>query len=133
MVANHGWDAIRVWPRAASDNVPPTRSIIGALTLLDSPRGVAVCSGGEYLATARNDDQITVYAAGTDGNIAPLRTIGGPATELDSPRFIAVTGGPCTDTPASSVQVPALGPMGLLALAVLLGLLGMQFVRRQPF
>jgi len=130
VVANHGWDAIRVWPRAANGPVSPTRSIIGSNTLLDSPRGVAVCSDGVYLATARYDDQITVYAAGASDNTAPLRTIGGAATQLSSPRFIAVTGGPC-DAAVAATPIPVLSPLGLLTLTALLGMLGIHFVRRQ--
>lgn len=133
VVANHGSDAIRVWPRTADGAASPTRSIIGLNTLLDSPRGVAVCSGtGEYLATARNDDLITVYAAGANDNVAPLRTIGGSATQLDSPRFIAVTGTGCSTAPIISAAIPVLGPQGLLALAALLGFLGIRFARRRP-
>jgi DNA-binding beta-propeller fold protein YncE len=120
VVANHGLHAIRVWPRGANGAVSPTRSIIGLNTLLDSPRGVAVCDG-EYFAGARNANLITVYAAGANGNATPQRTIGGAATQLNSPRFIAC--GSVTSTATNATNIPTMSAYGLV-----LTMMGLLFV-----
>jgi DNA-binding beta-propeller fold protein YncE len=125
VVANHENDAIRVWPVGADGDVDPVRSILGSATLLDSPRGVAICSGAEYIVPARNEDRLTAYAASASGDVPPLRTITGSATELDSPRFVAVTG-----TCGGSSAAPMIGPLGLALLVALFALIGIRHVTR---
>ena len=129
VVANHGSSAIRVWSRTASGDVAPLRSIIGASTLLDSPRGVAFCPGtNEYVAAARNNDLLTTYSRTAVNDVPPQRTISGPATQLSSPRFLAVTG---SCSAIASVSVPATDTSALLVLLALLGLAGMFQLHRR--
>src|SRR2546428_4320573 len=81
-------------PGTPAANVPPIRTISGALTLLDNPQGVIVDAMGIlYVADAgAMTSSITVYASGAGGapgtpatNIPPIRTISGSGTGLDNP------------------------------------------------
>ncbi len=128
VVANHGSSAIRIWPVATNGIINALRSITGAATQLDSPRGVAVCPGtGEYVATSRYGDSVTVYAPSANGDAAPVRTISGAATGLNAPRFVAITGS--CGGPLGPVAVPVGNPLALALLSLSLGVLAAGWAR----
>jgi hypothetical protein len=66
---------VTVYPRTASGNVAPLRTITGAGTMLDGPRGVAVdVRNNELIVANRAGFSITVYARTANGNAGPIRT-----------------------------------------------------------
>jgi Lactonase, 7-bladed beta-propeller len=82
--------AIHVYSRTASGNTAPLRSIVGAATGLNSPRGIALDRVHNELVVANFGNSVTVYSRTANGNVAPLRTIIGASAALHSPANIAV-------------------------------------------
>jgi hypothetical protein len=70
----------------------PVATIVGAATLLDSPRGVALDSSGKIYVTNEFGSSITVYSANPSGTTgaAPIAEIAGASTGLTSPTSVAV-------------------------------------------
>jgi hypothetical protein len=87
-----------LWPNAG--NAAPLRTIAGAATGIDLPRGLVLDLTNDELVVANfGDASITVYSRTASGNTAPLRTLKGPATGLSGPRGLAfdlttMAGGP---------------------------------------
>lgn len=85
---------VTVYAVTANGNVAPLRTIAGAASGMDTPRGVAVDAvNNELVVVQVGTPAITVYARNANGNVAPLRTIAGPATGLNGPIGVAVDPG----------------------------------------
>jgi len=84
--------SVTAYPRTASGNATPLRTIGGASTGMASPLGLAVdaVSSEIFVANRGNSNSITVYSRTANGNAAPLRTIGGGMTMLSVPNAVAV-------------------------------------------
>jgi hypothetical protein len=77
------------WPNAG--NAAPLRTIAGAATGIDLPRGLVLDLTNDELVVANfGDASITVHGRTASGNTAPLRTLKGPATGLSGPRGLAL-------------------------------------------
>jgi len=81
--------SVTVYPRTASGNVAPLRTLQGPATGLFIPRGVVVDLVHDELVVANGassggsgQGSVTVFARTASGNVAPLRTLQGPATGL---------------------------------------------------
>src|ERR1700682_1923970 len=82
---------VTVYALTANGNVAPLRTIAGAGTGMDTPRGLAVDTvNNEVVVVQVSTPAITVYARTANGNVAPLRTIVGAATGLNGPIGISV-------------------------------------------
>ncbi len=105
IVANRGASlrgpsSITVYPRTATGNAAPLRTIAGPATGLSFPLSLAldlahdelvVGEGGTFDAGGLlNSPSIRVFPRTADGNAAPLRTIAGPATGLGAPAGLAL-------------------------------------------
>jgi DNA-binding beta-propeller fold protein YncE len=118
-VADFGSGAIRTWPSITNGDTLPSRMIRGGTTLLNSPRGVALCSDSNTLVVAnRNGDSLNFYATSADGDVAPTKTITGASTGLVGPRFVACT----SDMAPATTPVPTLSEWGMIGLSSLLAL-----------
>lgn len=88
--------SIVVFPRTASGNFPPLRTIQGPQTRFDQPQGLAldllhdeiVVANSSFLSGAPGS--ILVFPRTAVGDVAPIRSIGGPATGLCNPIGIAL-------------------------------------------
>jgi DNA-binding beta-propeller fold protein YncE len=86
----NGGGVVTVYARTANGNVAPLRSISGAATGMDTPRGLALDIVNDELFVANFDNSITVYARTANGNAVPKRTLVGAATGLNAPRGLVV-------------------------------------------
>ena len=81
-------DSIRVYPRLASGDFPPTRVISGANTLLNNPISLAFDAGADELFTESYNvggflvPGILVFNRTDSGNAAPKRAITGSNTQF---------------------------------------------------
>jgi hypothetical protein len=101
--------AIRVYPRTASGDVAPLRSITGAATGLSLPLGVALDTvNGEIQVVNEGTHSLTVYPRTGTGNVAPLRTLAGAGTGLASPDAMALP--QPASAPAATTLVAAVLP-----------------------
>jgi len=84
VVANAGIGppSVTVYARTASGNVAPLRTLSGAATGLNAPRGVALDLVHDELVVVNDGNSVTAYARAASGNTAPLRTLSGAATGL---------------------------------------------------
>jgi len=94
-VANPGGNCITVYETAsmANGNIAPNRTLIGANTLLNSPRDVTIDSTYDWMLIAnQGDNSISIFnqASTVSGNTAPNRRIIGNATTLNGPTGIFV-------------------------------------------
>jgi len=88
-VANSGDNAILIYDQfsQAVENVPPTRILQGANTLLNRPVQVKFDSGNDLLYVANagvNSISVFANASTVEGAVAPLRTLQGSATRITS-------------------------------------------------
>ena len=91
---------ITVYSRLADGDAAPLRTISGAATGLQNPRGLTLDTvndevlvtnvGGNEIEGPPQPPTITVYRRTANDNAAPLRTIGGAATRLQNPVGLAV-------------------------------------------
>ena len=82
---------VNVYGLTAVGNVAPLRTISGATTAMDTPRGIVVDTvNNELIVVQVSTPAITVYARTANGNVAPLRTISGAATGLVGPIGVSV-------------------------------------------
>ncbi|MGA8576843.1 MAG: hypothetical protein WB609_14305 [Candidatus Cybelea sp.] len=87
---------IGIFPQNSNGNVAPTRSIVGSITQLNSPVGIAVgpTNNRIYVANVRGPSVSTFVAysslAPGANNIAPVKLISGSNTQLDAPYGITV-------------------------------------------
>lgn len=82
-------NSVLIFNSSANGNVPPTSTIGGPATTINSIQGLALDSAGDiYLSSGSNGTnvppEILVFSAGSTGNVAPIRTISGSATTLDA-------------------------------------------------
>jgi hypothetical protein len=90
-VANFSANSITVYPRTATGDTAPTRTLTGAATGLNGPIGLVVdMANGELVVTNSGNNSVTVYPRTASGNTAPTRQLIGPATGLDQPFGVAV-------------------------------------------
>ena len=109
-------------PTSTPLDLVPTSAIVGAATLLGSPRGVAVVSSGAiYVADPSAigiGPAVLVFAANANGNVAPTSTIAGSATGLIAPTDVKLDGAGniyVADSGAGKVFVFAAGASGNVA------------------
>ena len=93
-VTNFDGHSITVYNSTDNGNTPPLRTLIGAATQLNQPRGMLIVNG-ELFVTNEGSDSITVYTRTASGDTAPLRTLSGAATGLNGPRSLILD--PTTD------------------------------------
>lgn len=95
-VTNRGNHSVAFFDRAASNDVPPVRTLIGPATLLNEPTGAALSMNqadhtqDELFVANQGNNSISVFSRSSSGNSAPLRTISGAFTGLNSPEGLAV-------------------------------------------
>jgi len=78
IVTNFNGNSVTVYPRTASGNVTPIRTLTGVATGLNAPLGVAEdLVHGELFVANNFGLSVTVYPVTADGNVAPLRTLTG--------------------------------------------------------
>lgn len=70
-----GPHSIMVFAPGATGNVKPLRTIMGDLTRLSSPDGVALDVTGTLYVANFPAHSVTVYAPGATGNVSPLKTL----------------------------------------------------------
>ncbi|NNM98512.1 MAG: hypothetical protein HKL91_01770 [Candidatus Eremiobacteraeota bacterium] len=109
-------------PVATPLNLPPSSAIVGSLTLLGSPRGVAVASNGAiYVADPSAvgiGPAVLVFAANATGNVAPTAIISGSSTGLIAPSDVKIDASGniyVADSGANKVFVFAPGATGNVA------------------
>jgi hypothetical protein len=80
VVTNLNANSVTVYPRTASGNASPIRTVVGPSTGLMGPLGVAQdLVHGELVVANNFGPSVTVYPLTANGNVAPLRTLGGLA------------------------------------------------------
>lgn len=94
-VANPAGQSVTIFNYAStsSGNIAPTRTLIGANTLLNDPRGLTIDTANNRLfVTNVVDNSISIFnnASTVNGDTAPTRRIAGAATTLNTPLGIAV-------------------------------------------
>lgn len=95
--------AVRVFPRTASGNVAPLRSITGTLTQLPAVNGLFVDLATDELVVAA-DSSVNVFARTASGNVPPLRRIAGLQTGLGRSEGLTVT---ATEILVTEISGPA--------------------------
>lgn len=82
---------IYVYAANATGTAEPIRTISGANTLLDNPRGIIVVDDEIFVTSSDfgGTGFIHVFDVTDDGNVAPKRTISGGNTQLFIPNFLA--------------------------------------------
>lgn len=99
LVANYkvsGGGSIVVFPRTATGNFPPLRTVQGPQTRFDQPQGLVldlvhdeiVVANSSFLSGAPGS--LLVFRRTAAGDAAPIRSIGGPASGLCNPIGIAL-------------------------------------------
>ena len=76
---------VLVFPQNTNGGPVPSQDIVGNVTGLASPQGIAVDNAGNIWVTNTSTSSITEYSAGATGNVAPINTVQGNATSLSSP------------------------------------------------
>jgi sugar lactone lactonase YvrE len=76
---------VLVFPQNTNGGPVPTQDIVGNVTGLASPQGIAVDNSGNIWVTNTATSSITEYPTGSTGNVAPTNTVQGNATSLSSP------------------------------------------------
>lgn len=85
--------SVTVFSIGAGGDVPPKRTIAGALTQLDWPMGIAVDPANDEIAVASNgNDAILFFRRTAEGDVQPARVIRGPRTGIRSPMGVAIHG-----------------------------------------
>lgn len=80
-------ESVLIFNSSANGNVPPTSTIGGPTTTINSIQGLATDSAGNvYVSTTPSDPnalpEILEFSAGSTGDVAPTRTISGSATTM---------------------------------------------------
>jgi hypothetical protein len=80
-------ESVLIFNSSANGNVPPSSTISGPTTTINSIKGLATDSAGNvYVSNFPSDPtalpEILEFSAGSTGNVAPIRTISGPATTM---------------------------------------------------
>ena len=82
---------VTVYDLTASGNVAPKRTIVGAGTGMDTPRGLVVDTVNDELIVVQvGTPAITVYDRTATGNATPKRTIAGATTGLNGPIGVSI-------------------------------------------
>jgi hypothetical protein len=114
-VTDGGDNLIHSFPLTASGNSPPSVTIGGSLTGLNSLGGIAVDKTGAVYVSNSATPSIAVFAPGASGNVAPVRTVAGPDTGLSVPAGIALDAAGqlyVTDAGDNAITVYAAGAGG---------------------
>jgi hypothetical protein len=91
-----GNGSILIFNSGANGNVPPTSTLEGSETTMNSIQGLAVDNAGNIYVAANGTNLgggtpgILEFSAGSTGNVAPVRSISGPATTIIGLGNIAV-------------------------------------------
>jgi len=84
---------VTVYDKHANGNVSPIRTIMGGVTGLTAPDGIALDASDNVYVTEyppNGTPSVTVFAKGANGSVAPIQTIVGSKTGIDGPAGIAV-------------------------------------------
>ena len=111
-------NSITVYAPGAIGNAAPTATIVGNLTGLNRPAGLALDQRNNLYVANLGGDSITVYAPGADGNASPTMTIAGSNTGLNGPTGIALDAAGnlyVVNTTGNSITVYAAGARGNVA------------------
>ena len=83
--------SLTIFDGDAHGDVAPLRTIIGPLTQLDWPMGVAVDEANNEIFVANNgDNSVLVFKRTATGNMQPDRVIRGAATGIKGPMGVAI-------------------------------------------
>jgi hypothetical protein len=83
--------SLTIFDGDAHGDVAPLRTIIGPLTQLDWPMGVAVDEANNEIFVANNgDNSVLVFKRTASGNMQPDRVIRGAATGIKGPMGVAI-------------------------------------------
>ena len=83
--------AITFHPADANGDVPPLRTIEGALTGLNWPMGIDVDLTHDEIAVANyGDSSVRIFRRGDKGNVQPVRVLRGALTEIAGPVSVAI-------------------------------------------
>ena len=89
-LANDAVDEWQVCPNGAN-NMAPVAQIIGPLTQLNSPVGVAIDISQHVIYVANNTtNSIAMFHLNANGNVAPFCLLQGVSTGLNQPEHIAI-------------------------------------------
>jgi hypothetical protein len=96
-----GKSAIRTFPRSATGNVAPLRTISGAATGVNTPYGIVLDAEHDEILVADQSGAVSTFARSANGNVPALRTLRsstpvGEALGLDllgSAEMVVVDGG----------------------------------------
>lgn len=93
-VSNNGTGnkSVRVFDLEADGDRLPLRSIIGANTLLRSPRQMLVSGNELFVADGDTGRAIQVFSTSADGDVAPLRSLSGSNPGFADPDGLALIG-----------------------------------------
>jgi sugar lactone lactonase YvrE len=111
-------NSITVYAPGTSGNAAPTATIVGTLTGLNRPAGLALDQRGNLYVANSGGNSITVYALGANGNASPTMTIAGSNTGLNGPTGIALDAARnvyVVNTSGNSITVYAAGASGNVA------------------
>lgn len=83
--------SVTVYPRTASGNAVPLRTLAGGSTGLNVPEGIFIdTTHDEMLLVDHQTSAIFVYSSTASGNTFPIRSIAGSSTGLDQPHAITL-------------------------------------------
>ncbi len=83
--------SLTIYPRTASGDVNPLRTIQGSRTHLDWPMGIDVDTVHNEIAVANNgDNSILIFQRTASGDVSPVRAIRGHRTGIDHPMGVAI-------------------------------------------
>jgi hypothetical protein len=87
--SNRGRWAIAAFPRGASGNAPPLRTLLGNVTQLDNAVAIALDPVTDE-AFVLSATAVVVHDRRASGNAVPIATLSGPATALEGARAILI-------------------------------------------
>ena len=121
--ANYANNSITVYPANSTGNIAPTQTIVGAMTGLNSPDGIAVDGSGNIYVANNAGNNVEVFAPAANGNVAPTSTISGDLSGIYEPVGLAVDStGKIYVANAADVTVYAAGANGnVLPVATIYG------------
>ena len=83
-------NSISVFAATATGTSTPVRLISGALTLLNSPRCIAVDSAQNIYIANTNGNNVLLFSSTATGNVAPAGILSGAATGIATPLGVAL-------------------------------------------
>jgi sugar lactone lactonase YvrE len=81
---------VAVYAAGANGMARAIRLIVGSLTQLSEPQGIALDGSNNIYVANDGTNSVTVYAPGKTRNVAPINTISGSNTGIDNPIALAI-------------------------------------------